>query len=990
MTFATCRWRLGLGVGLAAVMLPTTMTAQEAPVAFRIPPSDLDAALRTFARASGRQILFRPQDVRGRRFAGLSASLAPDAALALILEGSGLVTERPSANVIVVRRPLAADTADAAVGIADDQALGDIIITGSNLRGGTATGPVRVIGRQEFERSGKATVADAIAAQTANFGGSGNPVASLTGIDQASLNFSLAPAANLRGLGTDATLTLFDGRRVAGSGGRGDFVDLSAIPSLAVDRVEILTEGASAIYGSDAIAGVVNIILRRRFDGVEARLRGSVGTRGEPWGAIAGAAAGRTWTTGSVFAAYEYEHRGRLSSADRIYTATGDLTPFGGSDRRTFYASPGNILTFSPAAGAFVPAFAIPALGRQPTLADIRAGENRGNLLARSDLSPRIDRHTGYARIDQEVGNRLSLFADARYSHRTFDYFSPASATIFGVTAANPFFLPIADEPFSVVAYSFLNDLGPARVEGRVSALSLTGGLTWRAFAGWTVDAYGSFARERSRDISANQLNATALDEALGNLPDDPLTAYSAARDGFFNPYGSGASNPAATLAFIASGFGRIARRSSLAEGSLKAEGPLASLPGGDVRLALGGSYRRETFRSSSETFYSGVTPTTTPASPGSRGIEAGFAEVQVPVFGAANATSGLRALTLSAAIRHERYGDFGTTTNPKLGFAWSPGSGVTLRASYGTSFRAPALPEINNVARVIATALPDASGTTIPVILVTGGNPSLGPETATTWSAGAVIEPATIPGLKWKVNLFTTRFDDRIAQPALEDFTRALSNPALAAFVRLIDPSRNAADLADVTALLARPGANAGSTPANRFGAIVEGRFVNTATLDVRGLDWDVRYARDIGAGRLDTSLSATWLFHYRQRLTPLSPAIDRLDTLGNPVNLRLRGSAGWSQGPFSATLIGNYVDRYLDDVSIPARAIGAFVTADATLAYAPVRGLLKGLRLALAVENLFDADPPFVDRVNGFGFDAGNASPLGRVVALELRRSW
>jgi outer membrane receptor protein involved in Fe transport len=975
---------------LAAISIPTAIHAQSAPTTFRIPAGELDQALRIYARTVGRQILFKPQDVRGKRFAGLQATLDPDAALDAILQGSGLTTARPSPNVIVVRYPTSMDPAGSVSVTGEEDDAQVIVVTGTNLRGGSVTGPVRTINRRDFERSGKATIADAIAAQTANFGGSGNPVASLTGLDQSSLNFSLAPAANLRGLGTDATLTLFDGRRVAGSGGRGDFVDLSAIPSLAVDRVEILTDGASAIYGSDAIAGVVNIILRRRFDGVEARVRGSLGMRGEPRGAIGSAVAGRTWSTGSIMAAYEYEHRGRLSSSDRTFTATGDLRPFGGSDRRTFYASPGNILSFSPSAGTFVPTFAIPTLNRQPTVGDIQPGENRGNLFALSDLSPRIDRQAGYARINQTIGERLDLFADARLSHRTFDYFSPPPATVFVATPANPFFLPVAGEPFSLIAYSFLNDLGPSKVNGRVSALSLTGGFTARLPGDWTVDGYASFARERSSDIAFNQINATALDEALGNLPDDPLTTFSTARDGFFNPYGSGASNSSTILSFVGSGYSRLTRRSTLTEGAMKADGSLMTGPGGAIRLAIGGSYRRETFRNSNESFYTGTTPTRAAGIDGSRNIEAGFAEVQVPVVGPTNARPGIRSFLLSAAIRHERYGDFGTTTNPKLGFAYSPAVGMTIRASYGTSFRAPALPEVNNPGRVIATALPDATGTTLPVLLVTGGNPALGPERAETWSGGMVIAPPAVPGLKWEVNLFTTRFDERIAQPALEDFARALSNPALAAFVRRIDPANNAGDLAEVSELLARPGAITGSTPANGFGAIVEGRFVNTAALDVSGLDWDVRYTTDVGTGRLETGLSATWLFHYRQRLTALSPSIDRLDTLGNPVNLKLRGSATWTQGPFAATLIGNYVDSYRDDVSSPSRRISSFVTADATLGYAPVRGLLAGLRLALAIENLFDADPPFVDRVNGLGFDAGNASPIGRVIALELRRSW
>jgi iron complex outermembrane receptor protein len=986
MTFTgTSRWRLGCAALLATTSLPASAVAQTKVPTFRIAASGLDDALRTFARLSGKQILFRSQDVRGFHFQGMTDTDDAEAALAAILRGTGLIAERPSPNVIVIRSPL---SGSASAPSPEDAMTADVVVTGTNIRGGETGGPVRVLRRHAMERSGKATIADLIAAQTANFGGAGNAVASLSGIDQASLNYSLAPAANLRGLGTDATLTLFDGRRVAGSGGRGDFTDLSAIPSLAVERVEILTDGASAVYGSDAVAGVVNLVLRHRFDGIDMRLRGSTGTRGDPWGALGSLAAGKTWTAGSIFMAYEFEHRGRLSSADRAYTATGDLRPFGGSDRRTYYAAPGNILTFNPATGSFASTYAIPALSRQPTLADVQLGQNYGNLYQDSDLSPRLDRHAVYARVEQTLSDGLNMFIEGRYAHRRFDYRSPASVTVFSVTPANPFYIPVAGRTSTLIGYSFLNDLGPARVGGQVSALGLTGGFTWRK-GRWTLDADGSFARERSSDRTSNQLNSAALAEALGNTPDNPLTSYSAARDGYFNPYGSGASNSPAILAFIGSGFVRAARRSSLAEGSGKVEGPLLTLPAGDVRLAFGGSFRRETFESHSESLSSGLTPTETIGRPGSRDIKAEYAEVQVPLFGSGNARAWLHKLTLIAAVRHEQYSDFGQTTNPKFGIVYSPAQDVTLRASYGTSFRAPALTEVNDASRIVATALPNAIGVTIPVLFITGGNARLGPEKAETLSAGAVIEPSHVAGLCMEINVFRTRFDNRIAQPALEDFTRALSNPALATYVQLVSPSTNAGDLAAVTALLNQPGAVVGSTPATSYGAIVDGRFVNTSSLDVSGLDWDATLTRPLGAGRFDVGLSATWLFHYDQKLTPLSPTIKRLDTLGNPVDIRLRGTAGWSQGPWSTTFTGNFTDRYKDDVSAPARAIAAFFTLDAVFGVTPTSGRLKGFSLSLSVENLFDRDAPFVNRVNGLGFDAASASPLGRIVALELRRS-
>jgi iron complex outermembrane receptor protein len=980
-------------VFLTALAIPTAAAAaaaQSSPVRFRIPAGTLDAALRAYAKITGRQILYRSEAVAALRFGGMDASVDADDALARILFGTHLVVERPAANVVVVRAGMPGADAGSRPS-SPPSPIAEIVVTGTNIRGGVATGPVRTLRREDIERSGRATISDVIAAQTANFGGTGNPVASLTGVDGGGLNYSVAPAANLRGLGSDATLTLFDGRRVAGSGGRGDFTDLSAIPSLAVDRVEILTEGASAVYGSDAVGGVVNILLRHRYQGLEVRTRGSLGRDGRKDGLV-GLAAGKIWRTGSIFAAYDFEHRDSLSAADRPYTATGDLRPFGGSDHRTYISSPGTVLGFDPTTSSYVPAYAIPTLppGAQPTLADLKPGSNLSNIFAGVDLSPRIDRHAGYVRLDQGVGSDVDLFVDGRYARRTFAYGSPAAQTVFVVTPANPYFLPIDGQPFSVIAYSFLGDLGPARATGGVSALSTAAGATWRAGGGWTFDGYGTFARERSGEFLSNQVNASALNEALGAAPDAPSTPYSAARDGFFNPYGSGGANSAAVLDFIGTGYSRASRRSSVAEAVIKGEGPIVSLPGGEARFAVGTSYRRETLRSDGETFMSGTVPTTLARLEGSRDIKAVFAELQVPLVGPSNAFSGMQALSLSLALRHESYGDFGGTTNPKVGLSWGAAKGVTVRASWGTSFRAPALSETTERRRIVPTVLPDGSGGSVPVLIIAGGNPDLGPERARTFSAGFSLAPAQVPGLTFNVNGFSTRFRDRIAQPALLDLSRALTNPSLTPYVDRISPSTSAVDLASVNALLAEPGASEGFYPPTSYAAIVDTRFGNTSSLRVSGLDGDLGFAKTIGKDRLGVNLSATWLFHYTDTLTPLSPSVDRLSTLSNPADLKVRGTADWSRGALSAFVAGNFVDGYKDDASVPAKGIAAFVTADLNIGYAPRSGALSGYRFSISVENVFDKDPPFVDRSNGFGFDAANASPFGRMAAIEIRRSW
>jgi iron complex outermembrane receptor protein len=961
-----------LGATAAVAMVGTGAKAQADAVAFHIPAGTMDSALRLYARATGIQILYRPEDVAGVRFSGLEATLGAEEALRRIVQDAGLTVRRPSRKVVVLARESASisdgdpqQTATAGALTSADSS-DDIIVTGTNVRGGAVIAPVRRIERSELIQSGRATIADAIAAQPGNFGGTGNPVATLTGADRATINSSMAPAANLRGLGSDATLTLFDGRRVAGS-----------------------SDGASAIYGSDAVGGVVNILLRHRFAGVEARLRGGGATDGGLRSFIGGFAAGTTWSSGSLMTAYEFEHRQALSGADRSYSATGDLRPFGGTDHRSYQSSPATILGYSAAARAYLPQFAVPALpgGRQPTVADLVPGSNLSNLFAGLDLTPRIDRHSTYARVEQSLGTSVDLFAEGRYSHRTFGYASPAASTILLLPPANPYFLPVAGQASVPIGYSFFPEAGPVRASGRVSALSATLGATWRAFAGWTIDAYGSFSREISSERSENTLNSTLFNEALGATVDSPATSYSTARDGFFNPFGP---NTAVVIDFITSGYTQARRRSSLSDGNLKAEGPLLTFPGGQLRLAIGGSVRRETFASFGETFNSGVVPAAVRPLAARRTVSAVYGELAVPLISAANAIAGLRDLRLSLAARHERYGDVGSTTNPKLGIGYRPVEDLLIRASWGTSFRAPALTEVNARRTVSPTSLPDAVGVSRPSIFVSGGNADLKPEKARTLSGGFVLTPSTTPGLRLEVNVFSTRFRDRIAQPVLQDILRALTNPALTPFVQFVRPATSPSDLAIVQALLAEPGAGTSFVPATSYVAIADGRYVNTSTLEVSGLDYDLSFSTRSGSDRLSATLSATWLFDYSEGLTPASPQVDRLDTVGNPAGIKARLTGSWEHGGLVLTAIGNYVGGYVDDVAIRRRAVRPFTTMDASIGYTPATGPLRSFRMALSALNVFDVAPPFVDRSNGIGFDAANASPFGRTLALEIFRAF
>ncbi len=249
--------------------MPVVAQAQSPAVQFRVPAGPLQTALPLFATQSGEQILYSTDLVAGRQSAGVSGALRTDQALTTLLQGTGLRARRTSPNTLVVYDPDArADATDEAVEIED------VVVTGSLIRGvADGPSPVVTVTRDEMDRNGRATVAQLLASLPQNFGGTANEGALGNGGDRSGTNSTYANGVNLRGLGSDATLVLINGRRLAGTGAKGDFVDVSTIPTAAVERVDILLDGASALYGADAVGGVVNIILRDDYDGAETRVR---------------------------------------------------------------------------------------------------------------------------------------------------------------------------------------------------------------------------------------------------------------------------------------------------------------------------------------------------------------------------------------------------------------------------------------------------------------------------------------------------------------------------------------------------------------------------------------------------------------------------------------------------------------------------------------------------------------------------------------------
>ncbi|WP_332767731.1 TonB-dependent receptor [Phenylobacterium sp.] len=989
-------------IGLAAAPVAV---AREATNRFAIPAQPLSSGLLVLGRQARISIAAPAPLVSGRSGKAVQGELTVRAALSQMLEGTGLDYEFVGASAVRIRTegegPQAFRAGAPQGDIGDEAAeeasqLAEVIVVGTRIRGQAPVGSqIVTLDRDEIHHIGRATVTDLLRTipQIQSIGttegtrgrrGQGD-------IDNAGAGSSV----NLRGLGADATLTLVNGRRLAPSAS-GVFVDISQIPLAAVERVEILPDGASALYGSDAIGGVVNFVLRHDYDGAETSARYGAGSGFHEY--TAGQAFGRSWDTGSISLAYEYYSRTHLAGFKRPYYRS-DLTAFGGSNflpqspaqSQAFQANPGTIVSGTTT-------YAIPAgqNGQGLTLANLVAGSR--NFLDPQlfqDILPAQKRNSLVVSLNQDLGERVRLFADLFYSTRDFERKTQPAGRQLVVPSSNPFFIAgIPGSPTrNLVRYSFVRDF-EARDEGSSENYTVTAGANFDLPRDWNGEFYVSKGRDELKTRSMGFPNEARLAAALA----DPN------RDTAFNPYGDGAFTSGATRAKV-EGFATRRQAYDIESVNLGGSGALFALPGGVVRMAIGADYRKEKLGVSSVRDQLALTPTPGTAADGdgvlSRSIKAAYAELLVPLVGSDNARAGLRKLDLSFAVRGERYSDFGETTNPKIGVQWKPLDDLLVRGSWGSSFKAPRLQQLNEAANVYrGLTLPNpgavpgpstpAPGFSNVIVQLGFGNKKLQPETAKTWSVGADFEPSAIPGLKASLTYFSVKYEDRILSPTDLEFIMALAGGQTSDIVTKLNPSQ-----AELDAIY-----NSGKFfvldtpfPAPQVYAIASLQGSNYGAVKLDGLDANLTYEFTTEAGVFTLGASATYIAKYEVQRLADAPFIDLLNTSSNPNDLRARASVAWTRGPLRAGLAVNHVGSYVNTFS--NSKVEAWTTTDLQLGYEFQQSskYLEGLSVNLDVENLFDDDPPFVNNGNGganIGYDPEFASPRGRVISLTLRKTW
>jgi len=419
------------------------------------------------------------------------------------------------------------------------------------------------------------------------------------------------------------------------------------------------------------------------------------------------------------------------------------------------------------------------------------------------------------------------------------------------------------------------------------------------------------------------------------------------------------------------------------------ANGGIATLPSGTVRLAVGAGYRKEGFSDA----VGATGASLTNEAVGDRNIRYAFGELSIPLVQHSQRV-GLNSLDLVVSGRNERYSDFGEKTVPKVGLVYAPTSSVKLRSTWGQAYRAPNLFDINGVQILELLNLPNpASPTGIsPVLVRAGGNPGLQPETANAWSIGADYSPPELVGLQTSATFFDISYTNRITPIA--NLYSALTDPLNAFFVT---PSPSAGLSQSVydgyppSHVFNETGA---PFDPNGIGAIVDSRVVNVASQSARGADLSINYKMGTGSNNGLLFFNGTYL-DLAQQNTPQSPEQTLSGLAFYPPRFRMRGGATWRLNAWALTGTVNYLSRETNNQVTPLQEVASWTTVDASLRFAPVLpGPLSGLHFSLAVLNLFDRDPPFVQLpttvTQGLNYDSANTNPMGRYLSLQVSKEW
>lgn len=855
----------------------------------------------------------------------------------------------------------------------DATQLDEVVVTGTLLRGvAPAASEVVSIGEQAIVATGASSTAQLLATvpQAASF--NSRPIVSAVSSSQITIN-----RPNLRNLpgasgGGSSTLVLVDGHRLPGMGVRQTVPDPDAIAPGAIDRVEIVLDGGSSIYGADAVGGVINFITRKNFDGAEAKARYGFGKDYQT--ADTSLTIGKVWGPASAYLSYNYAWHDSLYGRDRDYVRRLDYTTGLPLD---LTCAPGNV-----SIGASV--YALPNL-------TLGTG-NRCDLSDNRTFYPSEKRHSLFGGASYDDGGRVSFDLKGFYTHRVNEgNGGPLTATAT-IAPVNPFAPGLVFNPFyrsvgganAFAAQSVSMDFTPVfggstNQRTALETWGFTPSMTADLGHTWQLRLFGNFGKGRS------EVKNEKLDD--GRLSTLVLT-------GQFDPYNL--SNPAnaailPTLRALDYGLGK----NELVNARAVVDGDLVTLPGGAVKLAVGAEYIHEKYESRIDGTVAPWELDTVPLNRDQRDVGAVFGEVQVPVVGDGNRMTGVYSLDLSASGRWDHYSDFGGTFNPKFGLGYEPVEWLKLRGTWGKSFQAPSLADGASAAPPTIFAFPMvifANPAVAPIpgqaqIFLGGGGTDLKPQKSTTWSLGFDVKPPVVEGLSISANYYNIKFKNLIDIPPVFNpasfyplFTGSyVMNPTAAQVQALA--AQAPGGLAQVAPFIVVPG---------QVYSIADGRRTNLASVEVDGLDFSVDYTVDTSFGQIYANLAGNYVLDRKEKAVAGAPFINTVDnqsrfqlstTLGAVVgNLRAQATfnhlGGWDVAPLASNLNQDRIKAF--DV------VNLFAQYDFN-----GEGVRKDLSLTFNVDNVFDQDPPAYNGVLN-SLDGYAVSSIGRVVQFGISKKF
>ncbi|WP_447726161.1 TonB-dependent receptor domain-containing protein [Sphingomonas koreensis] len=864
---------------------------------------------------------------------------------------------------------------------AQGSASGEVVVTGSRIRRQdlAGVGPATVVSAEQIENTGIVNIETVLQRLPANAGFAGNQ----TSAYWANNGYGTAQV-NLRGLGIKRTLVLLNGRRlVAGGTGANSSPDLNMIPVVALARTDVLKDGASAIYGADAMAGVVNLVTRTDYEGLGISVRQGITERGDGSDFTADLIWGIRNDRGGFMAAVTYQKTEAVNMASRAPCSLAEVTP--GSLSCVNSASTiggravlpnGQQINFNQVPG-----------GNGNFYEPYSAAKHNFNSAPYLNAVSPVERISTAFFADYALSDRIEAFGEFLYTHRKSNQIAtPGTLRNLAIAASNP------TNPTGqniVLIQRRLAEPGPRQFFQETDTWQGTFGLRGKLANNWAWEIAGSFGRNTAVDGSTNIAN---LERVANTLDTSKCSRTAGAAVPCGDYLGFGDLTPAVLDYILFTS--RDRGGNELATVTADINGDLFRLPAGPVAFAAGAVYRKEKgWRDPDPLTVLGVANTNQqdPISGSSTAKEA-YLELSIPVL--AN-TPFFKALTLDGAVRYSNYDLFGGDWNYKLGADWVINDDIRLRGTYGTGFRIPNVPELfggvseGNLTTTDpcsrystsgnATLIANCQASGVPanyvqlgttILTTAGGNQNLKPESSRSWTIGTVIRPrGLVPGLSLTADWFDIDIKDAIraipgsTKLAVCYASTSLSHPFCGDFTR--SPLTG-----EVTYLSAQP--------------------INTGREQMNGLDLGLVYDRNVGGVALTVDLNVTYLNKYVVLPFPGGApiAFDGHIGGGNGGYAKWRGYGvitGRKDG-FSATWstqwIGKATDFNADSGDIGYRTPNVFYH-NAQLAYE----INERTRFQIGVDNLFNRKAPYIQSFTDANTDTMTYDLMGRRFYVGFR---